>query len=203
MVTRPKARPPVGGEAGERGGAVSPDEFAALFERAAQRLWCVAVGIVGDAAQAEDIVQEAAGIALGKLGQFDRGTSFNAWMGQIVRFVAMNERRRGVRQRTRPVDPAAFAEREGRDGRVMAEPVDSRGRLAGDQGAFDDGLTAALGELGETARACLLLRTILELTYEEIADVLGIPQGTAMSHVHRSRQTLRVALVGRAEGRTR
>ncbi len=191
-----------------RGGAVgtlTPTEFAALFERASRRLWCVAVGVVRDTALAEDIVQEAAGIALGKLDQFDPSTSFNAWMGQIVRFVAMNERRRGVRQRTTPVDPVSLAGRVAQGGGPghsgpHTGPVDRSGRLAPDQDAFDDALTSALGELGEMARACLLLRTIVELTYAEIAEVLGIPEGTAMSHVHRSRRTLRALLGGSAAG---
>lgn len=74
--------------------------------------------------------------------------------------------------------------------------VDRVGQLMADQDAFDDSLTRALGELGEMARACLLLRTIVELTYAEIAEVLGIPEGTAMSHVHRSRRTLREVLGG-------
>lgn len=191
-------------------GVLTPAEFGAQFDRASRRLWCVAMGVVGDAGLAEDVVQEAAGIALGKLEQFDPTTSFNAWMGQIVRFVAMNERRRGVRQRTTPVDPAALAGRVaqgggvGGGGRDGAEggvggarvAVDRVGQLMADQDAFDDSLTRALGELGEMARACLLLRTIVELTYAEIAEVLGIPEGTAMSHVHRSRRTLREVLGG-------
>jgi RNA polymerase sigma-70 factor (ECF subfamily) len=49
----------------------------------------------------------------------------------------------------------------------------------------------ALHSLGETARCCLLLRTIEQMPYAQIAQLLEIPEGTAMSHVHRSRMTLR------------
>lgn len=200
MLKEPGSKVGVGAVEGGSVGVLSPAEFAGLFERASRRLWCVAVGVVGDASLAEDVVQEAAGIALGKLEQFDPSTSFNAWMGQIVRFVAMNERRRGVRQRTTPVDPTALAGRVAQEGVTQGKAaralVDRGGRLAGDQDAFDDSLCAALEELSEMARACLLLRTIVELTYAEISELLGIPEGTAMSHVHRSRRALRALLGG-------
>lgn len=199
MVKQRGSTAAVGVEAGGSRGVLTPREFAALFERASRRLWCVAVGVVGDGSLAEDVVQEAAGIALTKLEQFDTQTSFHAWMGQIVRFVAMNERRRGGRQRTSAVDPAALDGRVGAAGREEPEdrgPIDRNGRLVAGQDAFDDALTVALGKLGETARACLLLRTVLELSYAEIAEVLGIPEGTAMSHVHRSRHALRARLGG-------
>ncbi|MCA8975519.1 MAG: sigma-70 region 4 domain-containing protein [Planctomycetes bacterium] len=44
--------------------------------------------------------------------------------------------------------------------------------------------------LRETTRICLLLRTVLDLPYPEIGEMLGIPEGSAMSHVHRARQQL-------------
>ena len=96
MVTQPGATAAVGDPGRTPRGVLKSAEFAGLFQRASRRLWCVAVGIVGNGAQAEDIVQEAASIALEKLTQFDPHSSFDAWMAQIVRFVAMNERRRGA-----------------------------------------------------------------------------------------------------------
>jgi RNA polymerase sigma-70 factor (ECF subfamily) len=49
----------------------------------------------------------------------------------------------------------------------------------------------ALEQVGDVARACLLLRTIESLDYRQIAQLLEIPEGTAMSHVHRARRLLR------------
>ena len=60
----------------------------------------------------------------------------------------------------------------------------------------------ALASLTEVARASLLLRTLEGLDYDEIGRVLGVPAGTAMSHVHRSRMRLRERLgARRARGR--
>ncbi len=56
-------------------------------------------------------------------------------------------------------------------------------------------LSQALGMLDETARACLLMRTVMGMSYQEIAAALDVPEGTAMSHVHRSRQSLRTTLM--------
>ena len=49
----------------------------------------------------------------------------------------------------------------------------------------------ALRTLDETARACLLMRVVLDLPYRNIALALNIPEGTAASHVHRARATMR------------
>ena len=57
-------------------------------------------------------------------------------------------------------------------------------------------MLGALGRLEETARACLLLRVVLDLPYQEISRSLGIPQGTAMSHVHRARRAMASLLAG-------
>jgi RNA polymerase sigma-70 factor (ECF subfamily) len=66
--------------------------------------------------------------------------------------------------------------------------------LLPDQEHFDDAVMRALRQVDETPRACFLLRTLMRSSYREISELLGIPEGTAMSHVHRSRATLRQAL---------
>jgi RNA polymerase sigma-70 factor (ECF subfamily) len=52
----------------------------------------------------------------------------------------------------------------------------------------------ALRGVSEVARACLLLRTLEGMPYARISELLQIPEGTAMSHVHRTRQFLRERL---------
>jgi RNA polymerase sigma-70 factor (ECF subfamily) len=80
--------------------------------------------------------------------------------------------------------------------KTTAPPIrlTAQGQLPPDQMAFDDDLMAALNNVNDTARACLLLRTIDGMEYAEISKLLDIPAGTAMSHVHRSRQFLRKRL---------
>lgn len=152
---------------------LTPAAFAARFRESSRVLWCVAAAVLGDRHQAEDVLQEAAMTALGKLDTFRHEASFVAWMSGYVRYVALNQRRK--RQRQADIlrrDASSMGPSEG------AEP---------DTPGFDANVLRALDSLGETARTCLLLKTVLELDYTEISELLEIPPGTAMSHVSRAR----------------
>lgn len=176
---------------------LSRDEYASRFEACAGSLWTLAAGVLGGPAGAEDVLQEACLIGLEKRDQVRIDGDFRAWMGRIVRFVALNRLRRRARRRTRAEDPevldGAFA---GRPAALAETGVGARGELGDDGGHFDDELFAALGELKPRARAGLLLRVVQELSYREIGGVLGVPEGTAMSDVHRARRELRARLGG-------
>jgi RNA polymerase sigma-70 factor (ECF subfamily) len=194
LRSEPKAAPAAGGEAA-RGARLGPQEFSARLQQSSRTLWLIAAGVLGGRSDADDVLQEAAMIGLQKLGEFDPGTNFSAWMGGIVRNVARNTARKRVRRHTSPTDPVSIDQhRHAASSPAQAPGFDRRGRLQADQSAFDDRVLSALGTLDETARACLLLRTLQDLPYREIAAVLGIPEGTAMSHVHRARTALRKQL---------
>jgi RNA polymerase sigma-70 factor (ECF subfamily) len=177
-------------------GKDAPRDFAAQFNSSFRVLWLVAIGIVSDASAAEDVVQEAALLALEKLDQFQPGTNFRAWMAQMVRFVALNHARRRQKHKAVTLEDASSqralsTETPPAGGELQ---LGKRGQLPPDQAHFDDRVLAALNSVGEIPRSCLLLRTIEQLEYSEIAKVLDIPEGTAMSHVHRTRQYLRERL---------
>lgn len=172
-------------------GSLSREEFASRYLSCARTLWCIAAAVTGRREGAEDVVQEAAVIALGKLDEFEAGTSFEAWMSQIVRFVALNSRRRSIRSKVSAAPPASLEASGAPGARDAATPADG-----GDPEPNDERLVEAMGELSETARTCLLLRVVSGLSYREISRVLSVPEGTAMSHVHRSRKQLRQRLEG-------
>lgn len=175
-------------------GPLTPSRFAALFRESSRVLWCVAVGVVGERDQGEDIVQDAAMVALGKLDTFVPGSNFVAWMGQYVRYIALNQRRkRERRKRALDADGEALAPQQ------SALPPDP-------QALFDRSVAQALASLSESQRTCLLLKTVVELEYGEIAELLEMPSGTAMSHVSRARAKMRTLLepehVGNAQEAT-
>jgi len=165
---------------------LTPARFATLFRETSGVLWCVAVGVVGDRDLGEDILQEAALLALGKLDTFRPGTSFGAWMGQFVRYLALNQRRKRERRR-RALDA---------EGPV---PISTASQPLGPHSLFDRNVARALAELSEAQRTCLLLKTIVELEYAEIGALLDIPPGTAMSHVSRGRAKMRRLLEAEPE----
>jgi len=117
-------------------------------------------------------------------------------MSQFVRYVASNQVRSLRRRRMRSIEQEQL---ESAEVATKPEPpmpkLNEHGELPQDQTAFDDEVMQALQSLGEVARACILLRTIEGLSYAEISQILAIPEGTAMSHVHRSRKALRHALM--------
>jgi len=181
----------------ERASQLTQDEFAEEFQRCYSHMWVIAASIVCDRVLADDILQESALVGLKKLSQYRVGTKFDAWLSTIVRFVALNHRRKTIGRKTRSVEPEKLD--------LISEPSDVNfgpddfrdhleGKIDAEHSPFDDRVLAALKTLGETPRACLLLRAIHGLSFNEIAELLDIPLGTAMSHAHRSKTTLRQVL---------
>lgn len=175
---------------------LTPEAFARELETQRGVLLTLAAAILGRRGDAEDALQDACAVALSKLPAFEQGTNFAAWMGQIVRYVALNALRRRAGRESLGIertDELWYAPP------CAEEPADARllGELSRDQEHFDDDVVAALAELSPMARACLLLRAVQDLDYSDLSRLLGIPEGTAMSHVHRARAALRAALLAR------
>lgn len=163
--------------------------------------------MVGDRTLAQDLVQQAAVVGLERLGDFEAGTSFTAWMVQIVRNLAMNEVRRTRRRKTGAADPSGLDQRAGDEERAGGDGAGLVGngggwdRVREGQTELDDRMMGALESLEEDARACLLMRVVLGMSYRGIGLALDMPEGTAASHVHRARSAMRARLEDRDQGR--
>ena len=192
------AAPSAGGGPGP---GLNSEEFATRFAEASKALWYIAAGVLGGRSEADDVVQEAAVIGLRKLAEFDRGSNFAAWMGEIVRNIARNSARKQGRRQTAAVDPSVMDESRAAEQTGAGVRLSARGDLIADDRNFDDRVLRALGTLDEIARVCLLLRVLGGLSYAEISRILGIPEGTAMSHVHRTKRALREQLKTSADER--
>lgn len=178
------------------------EAFARRFQDDRAALHTLATAILGRRADADDALQEACAVALAKLESFEVGTNFASWMGQIVRYVALNALRRRQGRETLPPE---LIDETWQSPPPREEPADPRrlSELSREQEHFDDEVLAALMQLSPMARACLLLRAVQDLDYRDLSRMLGIPEGTAMSHVHRARHALRIALSARRQGGTR
>jgi RNA polymerase sigma-70 factor (ECF subfamily) len=154
--------------------------------------YSLAFWLMRDRADAEDVVQDAYIRALRGFDGF-RGEAMRPWLLAIVRNVAW--RALAVRRRaTNNVIPieAAYT-RAGEDEpepmTIASEEKSAETRLieAGDRAL----LTRALDAVTPLFREALVLREIEEMSYAEIATVLGVPQGTVMSRLSRARAELR------------
>ncbi len=179
------------------GDRLSRDRFSALFAEHHKTLWFIAASVHGDRTHAYDVVQEAAMVALNKIAEFDPSTSFTAWMGQIVRYVALNEGRKLKRSRAAGASDASGADPLPFTAAHQAQVVP----LVGSTESFDSDVAQAMAMLDEKARTCLLLRTVQGLSYAAISTALSMPEGTVMSHVHRAKALLREEITRRESAR--
>jgi RNA polymerase sigma-70 factor (ECF subfamily) len=134
---------------------------------------------VGERATADDLVQDTLERAWAKLHLYRRGTDLRAWLFTVMHNVHVNRVRA-----TRPVDPLEDE---------MPE-LAQRGTQADALLVRD--LDRAIARLPADQRAVLLLVTLEEMSYEEVARTLGIPIGTVMSRLSRAREKLRAMMLG-------
>lgn len=182
------------GESRTARAAMSPALYAQEYQRARPVLSLLAFASVGDRHLAEDLVQEAALTGFRQLDRFEPGTSLLAWLSQIVRNLASNSVRTRARRKTSPAGPEIFESHAKPETECHVPAVLQTGDLSSQQRDFDDDLTRELLGLDSVQRACLLLRIVGELPYDQISVIVGVPEGTAMSHVHRGKRLLRERL---------
>ena len=141
-----------------------------------------AVALVGNAALADDLVQDCIEKALGQEAQLRELERLGGWLRRILHNLYIDEMRRGKR-RGREYDITELA-----DHLELSEPApDNSAKLE---------FVHAVNRLSLEHRQILLLVSVEELSYREIADELEIPLGTVMSRLARARERLRSVLQG-------
>src|SRR5574342_287912 len=146
------------------------------------RLRRYARALVGDRAAADDLVQDTLERAWAKLHLYRRGTDLRAWLFTVMHNVHVN-RVRAARTTDVLQDEMPELAQDGAQGDAL---------LVRD-------LDRAIAQLPADQRAVLLLVTLEELSYEEVARTLGIPIGTVMSRLSRAREKLRAMMLGQAD----
>lgn len=149
--------------------------------------------MVRRAAGAEDALQEAVMKAYRDFDRYAEGTNFRAWVFKYLNLEIFSANRRSTRHDhdLLPFEPLATTEDQAFDHIALDALPEVEGDLLD---RCDAELASAFAKLTETERAVLLLRALAELKYHEIGDVLGLPVGTVMSHLSRSRRRLREEL---------
>jgi RNA polymerase sigma-70 factor (ECF subfamily) len=143
------------------------------------RLRRYARALVGDRAGADDLVQDTLERAWAKLHLYRRGTDLRAWLFTVMHNVHVNKVRAA-----RPTDP------------LDDETPELAQRASQGDGLLVRDLERSIALLPAEQRAVLLLVSLEDLSYEEVARTLGIPIGTVMSRLSRAREKLRAMMLG-------
>jgi len=166
--------------------ALAQNGDAAAFERLycghCDRIYALCWRLCGgDAALAEDLVQDAFVRAWSKLALFRGDSSFGTWMHRVAANVALSDRRIRLRRvaREQPMDDAVERTASG-----------ARDVTAG----LRQDLEQAIGQLPERARTVLVLYDIEGYQHSEIAELTGMAVGSSKAQLHRARKLVREAL---------
>lgn len=156
--------------------------YARLLERHKGRVYSFLLRVVGDAADAEDLAQTAFLKAFRSLESYDQGRPFHSWLFAIAHHAALDFLRA-----KRPRD-LAFDDADA--------PIDYADAAAGPEAETEAALQSELVErllqaLPPLYREVLLLRHAEDLSVEQIASALGLPEGTVKIRLFRAREMMR------------
>ncbi len=171
----------------------TPPSWDAIVRQHSGRVYRLAYRLCGNQHDAEDLTQEVFVRVFRSLPSYQPGT-FEGWLHRITTNLFLDQARRRQRIRFYPL-PADFADKL--SGNFASPESDFA------HGLFDADIELALSALQPDFRVAVVLCDIEGLSYDEIADVLGIKTGTVRSRIHRGRAMLRHALAHRAPTRDR
>jgi RNA polymerase sigma factor (sigma-70 family) len=187
MTDQPSTGQPSDTGTGETAPWVAPSWEQIVTDHSA-RVYRLAYRLTGNPHDAEDLTQEVFVRVFRSLDKFTPGT-FEGWLHRITTNLFLDQARRKSRIRFDALaDDAAHR-------LPSALPTPDVALL---NQMFDADIEAALADLPPDFRAAVVLCDVESLTYEEIADVLGLKMGTVRSRIHRGRSMLRKSLAHRA-----
>ncbi len=183
------------------------DGLRVLYDRHRGRIYQLGCRYLGDATEAEDLVQQVFIKAYENAAKFRGEAQVSTWLFRIAANAAIERRRR---RRTVGIDDlhpsgsdslASAANlgaevRSGWDRRpaMASTDFDADPEAAAERRSLQNRLNAALEELSPTQRLAFVLRHWEGLSIREIAELLGAAEGTVKSHLFRAARTLRVEL---------
>ena len=169
------------GELAALAAAGDRDAFGELVERYAGQARRLALSILGDQDDADDAAQDGFLAALRHLGRYDPSRPFGPWLLRIVANAASDRRRRRKVRHTSALPPDVAS--------GAASPA-----VEAERGSIHEALRRALAELPERQRMAVVLFDAEGYGHREIAEILGVPEGTVRSDVFHGRRALRGAM---------
>ena len=155
--------------------------FEELVVSHQHRVFGVALRMLDNAAEAEEIAQETFLRAHGSLAEFRGDARLSTWLYAIVSRLCLNRLASADRRVARPGDEVLLRVADGEAG-----PQDNAER-----GELEAALHRAIADLAEERRVVVILRDLEGMAYDEIARALGLELGTVRSRLHRARMDLK------------
>jgi RNA polymerase sigma-70 factor (ECF subfamily) len=149
------------------------------------RLRRFTLSLTGNAADADDLVQDTVERALANLHRWEQGTRLDSWMFRIAQNLFIDQVRAKKRRRAVVSENLEAAENVATDGVRAAHSAIAFARMK-----------QALGELPEEQRSAVALVLIDGMSYRDAAEVLGVPIGTLTSRLARARTALAARVLG-------
>lgn len=160
--------------------------FEALYERYRDRVYTIAYRMVGTTSDAMDVVQEAFSLLFRKLSTFRFDAKFSTWLFRLVVNCCVDYRRREKSRSFDHLGDGALNTPDGLDGPAARA----------ESSELDDHVHASLQRLSPKLRAVLVLRYLEGLSYDELAESLGVSLGTIKSRLARAHIALEAVLEG-------
>lgn len=181
--------------------------FEQIMRRYNQRLYRLAVSLMGEASEAEDVLQESYVRAFYRLSSFAGKASLGTWLARIVRNEAI-DRLRARRMRSGTLTLEADLPHAEDDAPSVVEQAQSDAaqfnpEISVAREDMRDILEQAIGSLPAHFRSVFMLREVEGLTVKETADYLDLAVATVKTRDHRARLLLREKLSGQIDAATR
>jgi RNA polymerase sigma-70 factor (ECF subfamily) len=167
--------------------------FAELVDKYKQPVMNLAYRILRDATEAEDLSQNVFLQVYKSAHRYQVSARFSTWLFTIARNLCLNEIRRRSRHPADSLD-ATYPET---DDQPVRQYEDQKTFLPTEMllhGELEQKIELAMGELPEIQRTAILLCRRDEMSYEEIAEVVGCSLSATKSLIHRGRETLKQKL---------
>lgn len=180
-----------------------PALFKALIRRYENRLYSAAFRMLGNAEEAEEVVQDTCIKLHQSIDRFKSQSSFAAWIFQISHNCCLDKLRTKQRRRSFgfgwfSFDPQSTSDKEDAEdmSSVVSQAADSAPNPAEKLDMTEQGsiISDSLRQLPESQRAVVVLHDIEGFSYQEISDIVGANIGTVRSRLHYGRLKLRELL---------
>ena len=182
--------------------ATAQQDFERLFQRSQRRAYNLAYRLTGNAADAEDVTQDAYVRAWHNFDSYDATRSFEGWLFRIITNRVIDMRRRQKRVPMYSLDSPVQGDDDGHPlAHEFAAPDSDPEQLVVGP-VMEERLQRALADLPTDYRKAILLCDVDQRSYQEIADLMHCAIGTVRSRIHRARVMLRKHLES-GEGRSR